>query len=38
MVISLQEKMSITFWWIVAVAVTAYLALGILDTLVVILQ
>lgn len=38
MVISLQEKISITFWWIVAVGVTAYLAVGIIETLVVILR
>ena len=38
MVISFQEKMSLTFWWGIAVSVTTYLALGIVNTLYVILQ
>lgn len=35
---TLQERISIGFWWLVGCAVTGYLALGVVDTLVVILQ
>jgi hypothetical protein len=38
MVITLQEKMSLTFWWVIALGITTYLALGIANTLMVILE
>jgi hypothetical protein len=38
MKLTLQEKLTNAFWWAVASAVTAYLALGIVRTLAVILR
>lgn len=34
----MQDKLTLLFWWVVAFGVTTYLALGILDTLIVILH
>lgn len=36
--VTFQERVSIGFWWLVGIAVTGYLALGIADTIVVIMQ
>jgi hypothetical protein len=36
--LTLQEKLSNAFWWALASAVTAFLALGIVRTLAVILR
>lgn len=38
MVITAEEKISIAFWWMVAVGITAYLILGIINTVKVIIQ
>jgi hypothetical protein len=38
MVLTIEEKMSMTFWWIVAVTITTYLFWGVLNTLRIILQ
>jgi hypothetical protein len=36
--IALQERMSLTLWWIVALGITLYLALGVLNTIIVVLE
>ncbi len=36
--LTFRERMSVTFWWVVASGVTAYLFLGIVNTTMVILQ
>ncbi len=38
MILTLEEKLSISFWWLVALGITGYLCLGIANTVVVILQ
>jgi hypothetical protein len=38
MVITFEEKISLAFWWVVAFAITAYLFLGIINTLEVIFR
>ena len=38
MVITLEEKISLAFWWAVAIGITIYLALGVVNTLVVVLE
>ena len=38
MLVPVQDKLSLMLWWVIACGVTAYLALGIFNTLVVILQ
>jgi hypothetical protein len=38
MFVTLEEKVSQGFWWVVTLIVTTYLALGIVSTLVVILK
>ena len=38
MLVPVQDKLTLLLWWVIACGVTAYLALGILSTLVVILQ
>jgi hypothetical protein len=35
---SLREKLSLTFWWGIACGITAYLFLGAVDTIMVIIQ
>ncbi len=36
MVVTLQEKLSMAFWWLIALGVTGYLILGIVNTFMVI--
>ena len=36
--LTLQEKLTNTFWWALGAAVTAFLALGVIRTLAVILR
>jgi hypothetical protein len=36
MVITIEEKVSLAFWWVVAFAITGYLFLGIVNTFAVI--
>jgi len=38
MTLTLEEKISIAFWWLVSVAITTYLFLGIANTVIVVLQ
>lgn len=38
MVVTMQEKVSMTFWWVVAAGVTTYLMLGIVNTIIVVLH
>lgn len=35
---SLREKLSLTFWWSIASGITAYLFLGAVDTIMVIVR
>ncbi len=36
MVVKLEEKIFTSFWWIVTIAITAYLCLGIANTVTVL--
>jgi len=38
MLVTLEEKISIALWWVVAVGITGYLFLGVVNTLMVILK
>ena len=38
MVITLQEKISLGVWWIVSITITAYLCLGIANTITVLFK
>jgi hypothetical protein len=38
MEVTLQERMSMAFWWLIALGVTTYLILGIINTAIVITQ
>jgi len=36
--LALQEKISLMIWWAVAIGITIYLALGAIDTIMVVLE
>lgn len=36
MILALEEKLSLTFWWVIALGITFYLFLGIVDTIIVV--
>jgi len=36
--IALQERLSLTLWWVVALGITLYLALGVVNTIMVVLE
>jgi hypothetical protein len=38
MVLTIEEKMSMALWWVVAVAITTYLFWSVINTLRIILQ
>ena len=38
MTVTTEEKISLGFWWVVGFAITAYLFLGIVNTLTVVLN
>lgn len=38
MVTTLEERLSIAFWWLVGVGITVYLFLGVVNTLMVVLE
>lgn len=38
MAVTFEEKLSLGFWWVVALLITTYLALGVVNTLIVILR
>jgi hypothetical protein len=38
MVTTFEENLSIAFWWLVGFGITVYLALGVVNTLMVVLE
>jgi len=36
--IALQERLSLTLWWVIALGITIYLALGVVNTIMVVLE
>ena len=38
MVTTFEERLSLTFWWMVGVGITGYLFLGVIRTLMVVLH
>jgi hypothetical protein len=38
MVTTFEERLSIAFWWLVGIGITVYLFLGVVNTLMVVLE
>ena len=38
MVTTFEERLSLAFWWLVGVGITVYLFLGVINTLMVVLN
>lgn len=36
MVLALEEKISLTFWWVIALGITLYLLLSVVNTIIVV--
>ena len=35
---AVEERLSLTLWWVVALGITSYLFLGVVNTIIVVLQ